>query len=104
MRGRGVRMAVGESGAMRTYGNWRKPMSAGLGALGTIGTAALLVGLIVVILTVMFAGIVVGLVVAVAGGLLLLLLIVRNRHGRTLLQSISARVGWARARAAGSHL
>ena len=97
-------MAVGESGAMRTYGNWRRPMSAGLGALGTIGTAALLLGLIVVIVTMMFVGILAALAVALAGGLGLLSLSVRNRHGRTLLQGAATRAAWARARASGAHL
>src|SRR3954454_5021190 len=104
MRGRGTRVAVGESGAMRTYGNWRRPMSAGLGALGTIGTAALLLGLIVVIVTMMLAGILPALAIALIGGLGLLALSVRNRHGRTLLQGAATRAGWARAHASGAHL
>src|SRR4051794_1402562 len=89
---------------MRTYGNWRRPMSAGLGALGTIGTAALLLGLIVVIVTMMLAGVLAALVIAVVGGLGLLSLSVRNRHGRTLLQGAATRAGWARAHASGAHL
>jgi hypothetical protein len=97
-------VAAAEPRAMRTYGNWRRPMSAGLGALGTIGTAGLLLGLIAVIVTMMFAGIVAALAVAAIGSCVLLLLIVRNRHGRTLLQSIGTRAGWVRARASGSHL
>jgi hypothetical protein len=97
-------VAAAEPRAMRTYGNWRKPMSAGLGALGTIGTAGLLLGLIAVIVTMMFAGIVAALAVAAIGSCVLLLLIVRNRHGRTLLQSIGTRAGWARTRASGSYL
>ena len=36
---------------IRTYGNWRKPMSAGLGQFGLIGTGLVLGGLIVVIIT-----------------------------------------------------
>src|SRR3954465_14904970 len=103
-RGGRVRVAVGESRAMRTYGNWRRPMSAGLGALGTIGTAALLLGLIVVIVVMMFVGVLAALAVAVVGGVGLLSLSVRNRHGRTLLQAAGTRAGWARARASGAHL
>src|SRR3954447_16925345 len=97
-------MAVGEARAMRTYGNWRRPMSAGLGALGTIGTAGLLLGLIVVIVVMMFAGLLAAVAVALMGGLGLLSLSVKNRHGRTLLQAAATRVGWARARAGGAHL
>jgi hypothetical protein len=97
-------VAVGESSAMRTYGNWRRPMSAGLGALGTIGTVALLLGLIVVILTMMFFGILPALAVALIGGASLSSLVLRNRHGKTLLQGVATRAGWARARAGGSHL
>src|SRR3954447_8920389 len=95
---------VGERRVMRTYGNWRRPVSAGLGALGTIGTAALLVGLIVVIVTMMFAGVLAALVVALVGGLGLLSLSVRNRHNRTLLQAAATRAGWLRSRASGAHL
>ena len=32
----------------RTYGNWRRPASAGLGSLGALGTGLLLLGLIAV--------------------------------------------------------
>jgi hypothetical protein len=89
---------------MRTYGNWRKPMSAGLGALGSIGTGALLLGLIVVIFTMMFVGLLAAFAVASGFALGLLTLMVRNRHGRTLLQGIALRIGWTRVRATGSHL
>ena len=102
-RGR-VRVAVSEPRAMRTYGNWRKPMSAGLGALGSIGTAALLLGLIVVIFTMMFVGLLAAFAVGSGFALGLLTLMVRNRHGRKLLQGIALRIGWTRVRATGSHL
>ena len=36
---------------VRTYGNWRRPRSAGLGQLGSLGTLILLAGMIAVILT-----------------------------------------------------
>src|SRR4051794_10929604 len=103
-RRRGARVAVGETRAMRTYGNWRRPMSAGLGALGTIGTAALLVGLIVVIVALMFAGLLAALAIAVVGAVGVGSLSVRNRHGRTLLQAAATRVGWARACVSGAHV
>ena len=40
----------------RTYGNWRRPTSPGLLGLGSVGTVALLGGLIAVVVTVMIAG------------------------------------------------
>ena len=96
-------MAARNSGP-RTYGNWRKPRSAGLGQLGMIGTALLLGGLIAVIFTVAIAGLWVGLVVLVLLGAGLGSLAFRDRHGRTVLQRAATRVMWARARSAGTHL
>lgn len=89
---------------MRTYGNWRKPMSAGLGALGTIGTAALLAGLIVAIVIMATAGILPALAFALVAGVALSSLVVRGRHGRTALQAIATRAGWLRGRTKGAHL
>ena len=65
---------------MRTYGNWRKPQTAGLMGLGSAGTALLLAGLIVVVLVVMTGGLLRGLCVALTLGVLLLSLVVRDRH------------------------
>ncbi|NEK59969.1 hypothetical protein GCU56_19105 [Geodermatophilus sabuli] len=88
----------------RTYGNWRRPASAGLGSLGTLGTGLLLLGLIGVIATLTLAGLLWGLVTAVVLSLLLALLVVRDRHHRSGVQRLSSRVGWARARRSGTHL
>ena len=49
----------------RMYGNWRRPTSAGLMGLGSLGTALLLAGLIMMIFVIMFGGLERGLVVAV---------------------------------------
>lgn len=89
---------------VRTYGNWRKPMSAGLGQLGMLGSAMLMLGLILVILTVAFVGMIAAVIVGmvIASGLLTVAL--RDRHGKTGLQRLAMRVGWQRARASGSHL
>ena len=88
----------------RTYGNWRRPTSPGLMGLGSIGTGVLLGGLVLVVITVMVAGlwqaIVLFSVLVVALGLLL----VRDRHGRNLLSRIGARAGWWAARSKGAHL
>ncbi|TFV53657.1 hypothetical protein E4P41_20915 [Geodermatophilus sp. DF01-2] len=88
----------------RTYGNWRRPASAGLGGLGALGTGLLLAGLIGVIATLTLAGLLWALSVAAVLGLLLASLVVRDRHHRSGVQRLSARIGWARARRGGAHL
>jgi hypothetical protein len=88
----------------RTYGNWRKPMSAGLGRFGLIGTGLMFASLIVVILSVGFFGLLAALVLGVILSVMLATLVIRDRHGRTLLQRAGVRVGWRRTRAAGAHL
>src|SRR5450755_2156009 len=88
----------------RTYGNWRQPRSAGLGRLGLLGTAVLMVGVVVVILVVAFAGVLAGLVLLAVLGLGMSSLLVRDRHGKTGAQLITVRVGWWRARGRGGHL
>jgi len=89
---------------VRTYGNWRKPMSAGLGQLGLIGTGLMFGGLIVVILTVGFFGLLAAVVVGIIVGLMLSTLVLRDRHGKTVLARLAVWVGWRRTCAAGAHL
>jgi hypothetical protein len=89
---------------VRTYGNWRRPTSAGLGQLGLIGTGLLFGGLIVVILTVGFFGLIPAFVIGVVLALMLLTLLLHDRHGKTILQRLAVRIGWRRTRAAGAHL
>lgn len=95
---------VDEVRAPRTYGNWRRPASAGLMGLGSVGTAILLGGLIFVVIVVMVAGLLKGLVVGAGLGVVLLLLLSKDRHGRSLLSRAATRVGWSVARSRGSHL
>jgi hypothetical protein len=96
--------APGSLSAPRTYGNWRRPTSAGIGALGFLGTCVLLVGLVAVIAAVAIGGLLWAVAVAAVLGLLLALMLVRDRHHRSGVQRLSSRVGWARTRRAGSHL
>ncbi|MBS3178972.1 MULTISPECIES: SCO6880 family protein [unclassified Pseudoclavibacter] len=86
---------------VRTYGNWRKPTSAGLLGLGSVGTALLLGGLVLVVVAVMISGIVAALIVATVIGVCLLLLVVRDAHGKNALSRLGARSGWALSRARG---
>ncbi|MGI8411542.1 MAG: SCO6880 family protein [Solirubrobacteraceae bacterium] len=92
------------SGRARTYGNWRRPQSAGLGRLGLIGTTVLMGGVIVMILTEAVLGLLPALVLMGLLVVFLVTLMVRDRHGKTGLQRIAVRAGWWRTRASGAHL
>lgn len=96
-------MEVAEA-RVRTYGNWRKPQSAGLGQLGTIGTLLLMVGLIAVIFTVALFGLIAAAIVAVIWVTGLGTLMLRDRFGRTVLQRMAARAMWRRTKSSGAHL
>ncbi|XRQ08773.1 SCO6880 family protein [Actinomadura welshii] len=86
-----------------TYGNWRKPVSPGIGRLGLAGTMILMVGLIVVTMIAMVSPMasLAGLVLL---GLVMLPLVIQDQHGRTALQSLTARLNWWWGRSQGWHL
>lgn len=88
----------------RTYGNWRKPTSPGLLGLGTAGTAALVIGMLMTVVLIMTAGILEAFVFALVLGVLVLALTIRDVHNRNVFQRIGARLGWWSSRSAGSHL
>ncbi len=87
----------------RTYGNWRKPTSPGIGNLGLAGTIILLAGLVITVIAMMFS-LVAGLIVLVLIGLSLAPLFFHDRHGRSMLQGLIARLAWNRGRSAGQHI
>lgn len=89
---------------VRLYGNWRRPDSRGLKGLGTIGTMTLITALGVSCIVMITRGPIEGLAVAAVAGLLLLLLIAKDKHGKSALTRLNERVGWIAARRAGSHL
>lgn len=93
-----------ETVTVRRYGNFRRPSSPGLGALGTGGTILLFIGLIGLIVCVMFQWIIGGLIWTVALIVVLGLLIVRDQHHRTTFQRLGSRVAWWNARRAKEHL
>ena len=78
----------------RTYGNWRKPASAGLLGMCAVGTAIMFVGLLVVIVVMMSRGPLDALVTAVILITLLGLMMIRDSHGKNALSRISTRIGW----------
>jgi hypothetical protein len=93
---RGVLQVASEVGRERTYGNWRRPRSAGIGRLGLLGTGVLMGGIIVVILA--------GMVLLGLLGIGLGSLLVADRHGKTGLALLGVRLGWWRSRSTGAHL
>ena len=96
--------AVETSRSPRTYGNWRRPTSAGILGLGSVGTALLLVGLIMVVLMVMIAGLLEALVVAGVLGAVMLAVLTKDSHGRSLVSRAGARAAWWSARSRGTHI
>lgn len=86
-----------ESGRRITYGNWVEQRSAGIGSAGLVGTAVLMGGLIVVMLTMLFAGLTAALV------MLLMVAVVFTLTGTPVGKRLARRIGFARAKAAGEH-
>ncbi|HEY0470766.1 MAG TPA: SCO6880 family protein, partial [Kribbella sp.] len=82
------------AGAPRTYGNWRRPASAGIAGLGTLGTGLILGGLVLILIATMAGGLL-GAVMSAGGvGGCLLLMVTKDKHGRSAVQRISNRLGW----------
>ena len=88
----------------RTYGNWRRPTSPGLLGLGTAGTGALVIGMLMTVVLIMTVGLLEAFVFAGLLGLVVLALTVRDVHNRNIFQRVGARFGWWSTRSAGSHL
>jgi len=100
-----VRVAAVESTrSARTYGNWRRPTSAGILGLGSVGTGLLLAGLIAVVITVMVRGLLEAVILAGVLGMVMLAVLTKDAHGKSLLSRGGARVAWWSARSRGTHL
>lgn len=98
-------MAAVESNAgPRTYGNWRRPTSPGILGLGSVGTAALLGGLIVVVIVVMVAGILEATITAAVLGGVMLAVLTKDAHGKNLISRTGARAAWLSARSRGTNI
>jgi len=96
--------AVDVSRGARTYGNWRRPTSAGLFGLGSVGTVGLLGGLIAVVVTVMIAGLLEAVILASVLGAVMLTVLTKDAHGKNALSRGGARAAWWSARSRGSNL
>ena len=88
----------------RTYGNWRRPATAGLGGLGMLATGVLFVGIATAFIASMTAGVGAALLVAGLFGVVLLTVAVKDKHGQSTLGRTLNRIGWARTKQSGSHL
>ena len=87
---------------VRTYGGWREPRSAGIGALTMRETMAALGGLIVVIATMMFTNVLwAGGVLVVEAGVLYLVT-TKDKHAMSLLDKGAERLRFRRAARSGS--
>ncbi|TDD80458.1 hypothetical protein E1293_20705 [Actinomadura darangshiensis] len=74
-----------------------------MGRLGLIGTMILMGGLVIVTIVAMVS-LLPGLIGAAGLGLIMLPLAIQDRHGRSALQAITARVAWWSGRSQGWHL
>lgn len=88
----------------RTYGNWRRPSSAGLFGLGAVGTGLLLVGLLIVIIVMMTQGPLAAAVALLVVAGVLLTLVMRDADGKNVLSRVSTRAGWTFGRARGANV
>jgi hypothetical protein len=90
--------------APRTYGNWRRPQTAGLGGLGQLATGVLFVGILSSIIASMFSGLGAALIVAAIFGGILLTVSVKDKHGQSALGRTVNRVNWMRTKAKGANV
>jgi hypothetical protein len=97
-------MAPSDTPAVRTYGNWRRPASAGLFGLGSGGTAAMMGGLVLVVLVTMTAGLLRGLILFTLLTGALGAVAAKDKHGRSLAERAQTRLLWATARRRGATL
>ncbi|WP_208545234.1 SCO6880 family protein [Rathayibacter sp. VKM Ac-2760] len=88
----------------RTYGNWRKPQTAGLGGLGQLATLVMFVGIVASIIASMFSGLGPALLVAGIFGGILLTVSVKDKHGQSALGRTVVRVNWWHTKSKGANI
>lgn len=87
-----------------SYGNWGVPRSAGLGNLGAIGTAVVMVGLLAGIITFAIWGLFAGLAVLGVAGAAALLLTVKDKHGQSVADRMGTKMAFRASKSAGTNL
>ncbi len=95
---------VTSSPSVRTYGNWRRPASAGLMGLGSLGTWVMLGGLILMVLVIMAAGLLAGAIVFTVLAALLASFAIRDVHDTNLLERLTTRLAYTLATRRGATL
>src|SRR3954449_11746976 len=65
-----------------------------------LGTAIMMVGLLMTIMATMAGGLLAAVVTLMIVGIMLLLLMTKDKHGQSALQRLSTRIGWQRAKMA----
>ncbi|MBG6218740.1 hypothetical protein IWX75_003227 [Arthrobacter sp. CAN_A6] len=88
----------------RIYGNYRLPTSKGLAGLSTAGTMILILGVVVGVVLMMLGQWAAALLFELLIGVLILLSMQKNKHGRTMIERIMRRFGWMNARYAGANI
>lgn len=97
-------MGAVEGNAPRAYGNWRKPRTPGLGNLGQAGTMILLGGIGAAIIVMMAGRLVLAFGVLIALFVVLGMISIKDKHGRSRLDRFSERIGWRTTKMKGAHL
>lgn len=69
-----------------TYGNWRRPRTAGIGRFGALETGLLIGGLLVIVVMLRVAGPVAGGIALVVSGVAFAVLTIKDKHNRSRMQ------------------
>lgn len=86
--------------APRTYGNWSRPTTPGLiPSLGMIGTSIMFAGLVLMVMFIMAGRWTVAIVILATTAAIMLLIAVKDVHGRSLSNRIIVRTAWMQGRA-----
>lgn len=99
-----VPVAAVETNGPRTYGNWRRPVTAGLLGLGSVGTFLLFAGLISIIIVVMVLGLIEAAIWFGFLAVVMLVVTTKDAHGKSTLDRGIARGGWWLTRARGQNV
>ena len=90
-------MAATDIPKIRTYGNWRKPRSSGLGSWSSATTVTFFVGAPLTALILMATNLLVALVFGVLLALLLLTMTRQDKHGRSVMARAATRHAFRRS-------